>query len=253
MADDSLFNTDATGETTPPVTPDPSTEDQGSPYEQLVGEGKRYKDNDALAASKLEGDRHIGNLESELAEMREELNKRLAVEDVLNRIEARQTPPQESSNPAPQEPSEQPENRGVSKDEIAKLIQDTIEQTDTLKTRKSNMDAVKSALTKKFGGDYASKVRAKLNELQLGEDFANGLAATQPKAFLALVGVDEVSTGASPEPSSTVRTELNPQSDKRNYAYYQKLRRENPSEYFSTRVTMQMHKDAMEQGDSFYN
>jgi len=260
MADqdnESLFsNNDATGVTNPPATPQDSTDDGGTTthLETLVGEGKKFKSAEDLARGKLEADSFITKLQSEAQEMREELNKRLAVEDVLKRIEERQkaVEPDQSNRGTP-DPEEKTDNRGVSMDDVAKLVQQQMEEKDLINTRRSNLASVKDKLVQRFGADYANKVRGKLSELGLGDDFANGLAATQPNAFLALVGAQggtPATTGA--EPKSTVRLggDIN---DKRTYEYYQKLRREDPAKYFESKVQMQMHRDAAEQGEDFYS
>jgi len=116
----------------------------------------------------------------------------------------------------------------------------------------SNLASVKNELIKMYGPNYADKVRAKLRVLGVGDDWGNSLAATQPKAFLNLVsgnqnqGADDVSP-----PTSGMRTTYTSKGA-RTYGDYQKLRKENPGEYFNQKVQMQMHKDAQEQGDDFY-
>lgn len=254
---DSLFSgNDATEVTTPSTSPQEPTRDGGStsPTETLVGEGKKFKTIDDLARGKLESDAFIAKLQSELAEMRSELNQRLSVEDALRKHDERYRQPTEST---PQEtPAEEKvDNRGVSQEEIEKFVLDTIEKRDAFRSKKENLQSVKERLQAHFGADYRTKVREKLNSLSLGEDFANGLAATQPKAFLELVGVRETPNAPSYEQSSVTSSVRLPTSgtEPRNYGYYRKLQAENPKEYFSQKVQMQMHKDAQEQGESFFN
>ena len=255
--DQSLFSddNDATGVTTPPTTPPDPTGDGGTKTlrETLVGEGKKFKTDEDLARGKLEADNHILRLEAEAKEMREELNRRLAAEEILKQIEERHKAALESGSRETPSSDERPNNPGVSKDEIEKFVQSQLQERETLNTHKSNLATVKDQLVRKYGADYKTKVREKLNQLSLGEDFANGLAATQPKAFLELVGVNSTSPNQEGSlPKNTVRLGGDTNNN-RDYAFYQKFRRENPSEYFSTKVQMQMHKDASEQGDAFYS
>ena len=254
---ESLFDkNDATGVTNPPTTPQEPTGEGGTPayLDSLVGEGKKFKSTEDLARGKLEADSFIIKLQTEAQEMREELNKRLAVEDVLKKIEERQKPVEPAlSNRDTPDPAEKTDNRGVSMDDVAKLVQQQMEEKDLTTVRKTNLNSVKEKLVKHYGVDYASKVRSKLAALSLGDDFANGLAATQPTAFLALVGIEgNTPVTPGPEPRSTVRLPGN-SDDRRNYEYYQKLRREDPSRYFDTKIQMQMHKDALEQAEDFYS
>ena len=41
-------------------------------------------------------------------------------------------------------------------------------------------------------------------------------------------------------------------TEPKNHEYFRKLRRTNPSEYFSPRVQKELMRQAMRQGDSFY-
>ena len=54
--------------------------------EDLVGEGKKYRDPNALAKSRVEADRYIKKLEAEHKQMREELTSRQALADLVDEI-----------------------------------------------------------------------------------------------------------------------------------------------------------------------
>src|SRR5688500_13285080 len=77
--------------------PDPVDEDKDGEAE-LVGEGKKFKDHKSLAKGKAESDAFISHLQKELAEMREELNKRITFEDLMTKItENKSTAPKDTS------------------------------------------------------------------------------------------------------------------------------------------------------------
>jgi len=224
-------------------------EPANNPLETLVGEGKKFKTVDDLAHGKLESDRFIAKLLKEQEELRSELKERLTMEEAIRKINERQHREEE---PRVQSREDESEDRRVSLDDVEKLVQDKISKSEEINKLNRNLASVKDELIRVYGPNYADTVRTKLRALGVGDDWGNNLAATQPKAFLNLV-VDNQSRGSddvSP-PVSGLRT-APPRTGARNYGDYQKLRKENPGEYFSTKVQMQMHKDATEQGDDFY-
>src|SRR5688572_12541162 len=77
---------------------------QGSILEQLVGEGKKFADAEALAKCKAESDAFIETLKREQAELRRELDTRLSLEDFLD---------QQKATPAAGTPSTPASNSGA--------------------------------------------------------------------------------------------------------------------------------------------
>ena len=67
-----IFDSATTEVTT---TSEQQTQTNDSFVTQLVGEGKKFKDYEALAKGKLEADRHIGEITKTLDELRAELAK----------------------------------------------------------------------------------------------------------------------------------------------------------------------------------
>ena len=225
-------------------------EPANNPLETLVGEGKKFKTVDDLAYGKLESDRFIAKLLKEQEEMRSELKERLTMEEAIRKMSEQNRPREEE--PRVQSREDESEDRRVSLTDVEKLVQTKISEDRELSKLNANLASVKDELIRAYGPNYADKVRTKLRILGVGDDWGNNLAATQPRAFLNLV-VDNQTRGSddvSP-PVSGLRT-APPRSGARNYGDYQKLRKENPGDYFSTKVQMQMHKDATEQGDDFY-
>ena len=78
MTDNTIF--DATVEQSTEDTPETSY------YDRMVGEGKKFKDNEALAYSNFEKDRFIEQLKREQKELRDDLNSRLNMEELVNKL-----------------------------------------------------------------------------------------------------------------------------------------------------------------------
>ena len=65
-----------------PTTIDPATIE--NPLETLVGEGKKFKDADALARAAIEKDRFILQLQAENAQMRTSLKGEQKIDEFLD-------------------------------------------------------------------------------------------------------------------------------------------------------------------------
>ena len=91
-------------------------------------------------------------------------------------------------------------------------------------------------------------------QLGMSMDRLRDIAAESPNAFFALIG-EAPKAQQNPMVQGSVRTEgVNMQvSAERNWSYYQKLRRENPHEYYSPRNQQQLISDKMKMGDRFGN
>src|SRR6266853_6356138 len=103
-------------------------------YDDLVGEGKKFKDPEALARSKIESDRFIANLLREQSEMRETLNKRINEEEFLNRLEQFSKP--KSPDAGNQPPTDGTPSTAITPQDVEKII----ETREAERVRKSNLD-----------------------------------------------------------------------------------------------------------------
>lgn len=216
---------------------------------ELVGEGKKFKDTEALARGKYESDRFVQKLQDELRELREDFNQRSKLEEQVSRLEQFQSTASKREDTPSSE--REPENTAnMSAEEVAELIQQKIKQQKEADSQEQNLLSVKRELEKKWGSDFKRHLERRTVELGLGKEFANGLAATHPKAFLDLMVGGGVPDGYVPPATSTVRQA--PSTGRKTYNDFQKLRREDPNLYHSSRVQSEMHKLAMELGEDFY-
>ena len=60
--------------------------------DHLVGEGKKFTDPEAMAKGKYESDRHVSNLEKQLAELKEDLDKATQMDEMMELIRNQQKP-----------------------------------------------------------------------------------------------------------------------------------------------------------------
>lgn len=264
--EETLFAPQGVDPVSPTETPAANPEQGEVNYlEQLVGEGRKYADENALAKAVVHAQAHIERLEQEQAGLREDLSKSLKLEEVVNKMTEHNealkavTPTPGLADPNPVTNNETIENinpGNMTPEQIQELVQNQIKSAEQVRAKETNMSQVKDKLREVWGNNYANTLAQKASDLNVGTDFLDKLAAEQPKAFLELVGANKTQepvTNVAP-PSSSV-TIGNPGSGTgtRNKNYYTKMRRENPQAYWDPKTQMQMHEDASNMGDSFYN
>lgn len=227
----------------------PNGRDSGTPDQEILSEEEalraRYTredgslDIDGLIKAKAHADRHIANVEREQAELRSDLQARLPLEDLVSRIEAAK-----SINPAQQV------NAPVipaSEVDIEGRIDAKLSALQKTNLHKQNVAMVQNELTKAWGPDYSSKLKAKARELGESEDDLQVLAQERPKMFLRLmVGEAGRFNDTYSAPSTSVNRTSYSAPNPKGYGAFQKMRNEDPSRYWSTATQREIHKLAME-------
>ncbi len=222
-------------------------------YNALVGEGKRFSDNETLAKSKIESDRFIERLKAEQAQLRQELATRIKYEEFLDRLN---TP---RSNEEPQAPAEPDRNSApMNLDEIERRLEQKLNQREQDQRKAANLEIAKAKLTEALGPNYGSKIKQRATELEVSEAFLNDLAANNPKAFLKLVGVGEAPKGnslfdAPPRPNMNTETFRPTGGSVRGKSFYDELFTKDRNAYFSPKVMNAMYKDIEAVGIDVFN
>lgn len=217
---------------------------QANPLDELVGPGKKFATVDELAKSYTHGQNHISTLEAEAAQWREGLQSQVEAQ----RQQALQNPPPASSN--------------VQREDETNLddrIRNAIEETRQQEKLTNNVNDVSTKLVSVYGDPQKANqaMQLKAAELDMSIEDLMEQAAKSPKAFFALVGLNDVARQA-PAPRGNVNpaalNTLNPsgQAAAGTYGYYEQLRKENPRLYNSPKIQLQMHKEAMEKGEAFF-
>lgn len=228
--------------------------------EEYVGEGKKFKDPEDLAKGKAHSDAFIYRLQKEAEELRKELNTRIKLEEFMDRMNSQNT---DGAHQATQTAGTGDQANGTasnatSPDDIERLIEQRLAQIEAEKQQKQNLDIARAKLQEVYGESYQTALEARTAELGLTKEFVANLAKTQPKALFALLGVDNQQK--RDESIFTPRGSVNTsglantnQSSEKNWAYYEKVRKQNPAAYFSVQVQNEMHKQAAKLGERFYS
>ncbi len=213
----------------------------------LVGEGKKFRDAEALARGKKEADDFITRLQAENAMIREELKKRPTEEDIAKKV--KESLQSSTTTTTQTNGANQP---SISEESLVPTVRKIMAGEQERTTQTTNIASV----TKKLDDLYGDRQKAqaflvtKANELGVSVKYLEQTAATSPKAFYNLVGVADTpntSSSTSVKSKGTINTEnFNKAPSEDSWEYYQKLRRENKAKYFSPAVQNELHRKVKE-------
>lgn len=212
----------------------------------------KWKDKsaDEVLKAKIDSDLYIKTLErqkdelrKDYLEQREELLSKAKFEDLLTKLQAENN---SGTIPEVKEVESQPEPI-----DIDKKIRDALAENRQLERQTANALQVQTRLRERFGNTYQDVLR----DTGLSPKQINEIAAESPEAIYRLVGMDSAPKESfqSPVRSSQRNDTFAPRGQtKRDWNYYQELKKTNPKIYLDPKLSVQMHNDAMEQGDAFY-
>jgi archaellum component FlaC len=160
-----------------------------NPFDDLLnnikndsGERKYNSVESALEALK-HSQEYIPTLKDEKNNMSQELEKyksqQSKLDDLTSIVEKLTAPKEEASNQTRESYGEQ---------DVAKLVQEALNNNKVQSTRESNTHSVTSALADKFGTEAEKEFYGKASELGMTKEAFNDLAATSPKAVLSFFG-----------------------------------------------------------------
>lgn len=220
-------------------------------YDDLVGEGKKFKDNEALARSKFEADSYIeilkkrqDELRDDYLKMREEVMAKAKLEELISQLDKKS---------AVQEPSDNMTTVKPELPDLDKLFSDKITQHELSKKKEANLQAVKEKLIERFGKNYQNTVKQQIEDLGISEDVFNQMAQNYPNMVYKSLGLDQPlkTEGFQAPPRSSFQGP--PQSGKkeRTWSYYQELKRTDPKLYYNPKIANQMQEDYQRLGAAF--
>lgn len=131
--------------------------------------------------------------EAELNELRQQLESRASVEDVVSRLTAKQ----EGSKQPEQTPAQVAQ--GLDEKAVAELFNRLSAQQSQETVAAQNANSVQSALVQKYGDKAQEAVHSKAKELGMTPESIRALASQSPQAALALFGGGQL----SPQPTTS--------------------------------------------------
>jgi hypothetical protein len=226
-------------------------------FEQLVGEGKKFKDQEALAKSKWEADRHIDQVHKEQAELRadylklrEEHMAQAKLQELVDQL--KQAQQHSSSNNPPANNDVKP---GIKPEEIESLLDKKLSEREIARRQEENFNIVRNKLQEKHGDNSSSFLQEQMNKLGLSKEDLDEMARKHPQVFIQTLGLNDTAPPRDPFQAPTrpsVRNDnFKPNIKRRDWAYYQELKNTDPKTYWKPETQNQMHLDAAVLGNAF--
>lgn len=214
-------------------------------YENLVGEGKKFKDNESLARGKAESDAFIEKLKAEAEALRKELNTKASFETILDQIKSSKEP----ANPAPIPLQGDLKTVELDDSVLESKLAEILSRRDQQRTHEGNLEKAVRVMRENYGDQAQAVINHKASEIGMTPAALQKIATESPSAFFRLVGVSE-----SPAPGQAPvvpRNGLNTvhaadQGNVKNKAYYDRMKNTDPKRYNDPKTTSEMMKSLAE-------
>jgi hypothetical protein len=230
-----------------------------SALESLVGPGKKYADQEALAQSRLKADAFIGTLTVENRELRtlanqqdarlQKLESQLAILSGTNSNDSPVTPVNQTSTQKTGVSAE-PQRSSLTEEDVLKVVERS-KREEAQNRNKAEVDAV---LIKQFGAEASNVLAQKAAEFGMSKEALYQIAVTSPNAFYQMIGTNPKAqvSNTTYVPRGSV-TPINNSEPIRNNAYYEAKKREmGVLKFINDRsLQLQRHKDMERLGDAW--
>lgn len=231
--------------------------DQGNANERDAILAK-WKDKpiEELLNAKVESDLYIktltarqDDLRKDYLALREEAQAKASLQDLIDRHEKSLTSnePTPNTNQGIDQPSFKPED-------IEALLEQKLTQREATNKQTENFNMVKAKLRDQFGDNASAVLKQRMDTLGLEQSFVDELAKKHPTVFFKTFGLDEQrqdNTFQTPPRGNPRQTSFAPVTPKRDWNYYQELKKKDPYIYLDPKIAIQMHDDAIALGDAF--
>lgn len=238
--------------------------EQGNDQPNLLDEFKKKwqeKFPDApqeLIEAKAHSDYHIKTIEANNAELRQmyqeakdELTAKAKWDEYLDRLNSNKP----GNDLVAQPPANEPKTEPMDLTKIEELVQRKIQETESNKREADNFKKVQTKLQERFGNNYAEVLQEQQNNLGLSKEEINSLAKKSPEAFFRVLGLNDQRSEdfVTPPRNNQRNNSYAPKTERRDYNYYQNLKKTDPKLYLDPKIQVQMEKDALTMGMEFFN
>ena len=220
--------------------------------EDVIAKWKDKPVEDLLAA-KAEADLYIesmktrfDDLSKDYLELKEQQKTGAQIKELLDRLDN----PNKDTAPDTDRDQVQP---GIKPEDIDKIVNDKLTAHQLLQRQNENLAQMQAKLREQLGPDYQPSYKERLDTLGITTEYGGDLAKNHPTVFSKTLGLDQQPTSTSPNlPRSSVRpSTFAPHTPKRDWNYYQQMKKDNPRMYLDPKIAVQMHNDMMELGSDF--
>lgn len=236
------------------LLPDDNNQNVEQDREALLAKWKDKSPEEVLKA-KVESDLYIKSLTTRLDDLRNDYlslrEQREASENLKSLIDQFKSKTQ-NDDTDPDTNKGQVQAAAIKTEDIEALVAKQLSAHQLAMKQQENLNAIQSKLKEQFGDNYPSVYKQRLDSLGLTKEFADDLARNHPSVFIKTFELDRTETRSPSLPRSSVRQPtFAPTSAKRDWNYYQELKKNDPRMYLDPKIAIQMHNDMMELGSDF--
>jgi hypothetical protein len=229
----------------------PFTDPDNVKLEDLVGEGKKYKDQEALAKAIAHSQNQIHSLTNGMDELRADLQTRSTVEEALNKLN--QPTKQVTEPTTPVEPQEQVSSddvKGLTEEDVRKLLTDTLTSREVEGSKQANLQKAQSAVASIHGSNAEEFIAGKAQELGLSVDQLKAQAESSPTAFFKLLDIKTDGPAPTAKPQTytkpTVKRAADPNALETREDFLA-LKKQKPIDFWHPKVQQKWLKLEMEE------
>lgn len=218
--------------------------------EELVGDGKKFNSVEALAKGKAESDAYIETLKSQLVAEQAKAANGMNVDKLMEEIRKLNA----GNVPNDQRQPLENDRQAPSSLNVEELVLQTLRKDEQTRTIAQNRQTVIDKVNEVWGADASKELQKTARTLGVSVDYLNSVAQQSPSVFFQLTGLNNprgVPSGTA-VPTSTVRFGES-SGTKRDLNFYNDMRRTNPALFRETKTKIQMERDALAQGEDFFN
>lgn len=230
--------------------------DQGKDMRSELEAKWKDKPAEELLKAKVDSDLYIKTLEARVDDIRssylkqqEELQTRANLQALIDQLSEKQALNSDTQHANLDAPKFDPK-------ELETLVDTKIKANKTAETEQHNYNSIKDKLIERYGPNYQTRLEEQMSELGLTAEDLNLMARQRPRVLAKSLGLDTLpqkENFQSPPRSAQRNDSFAPKGQtKRDWNYYQELKKTSPRMYLDPKIAVQMHNDAIEQGESFY-
>ena len=240
---------------------EPAFDETKNYFEDLVGEGRKFKDEKELAKSKVLGDLYIKDIvrqKDELAnsyiELKAQYDAQAKLVDLVDRIgDQKRTNSDDTLNITNKN---EPVN-SIDLDSLDKRFEQLLTKREKAQIENENLKKSQKMLREGLGDNYVNVIRSRIDDLEMSEEDVNSLAKRSPKMLARVFGIELEQKSNTPNmfqspPVSQRRSDtFKPTVQKRTWSYYQEQKKTNPRIFLDPKIAIQMHDDHIALGSAF--
>lgn len=213
------------------------------------------KPREELESAKAESDIYIktltarfDDLKKDYLEIKDQQQASAQLKELIEQFKSR--PPNDDTVRTQQDIVNQP---AIKSEDIERLVREQLTKHQTSLKQQQNLDTVQARLKEHFGNDYQSVYKQRLDNLGLSPEYADDLAKNYPTVFMKTFELESRPQNVSNSlPKSQQRmSSYTPSTIKKDWNYYQELKKTNPKLYLDPKIANEMHDQAIALGEDF--